>query len=958
MKTRIITFLLVLSGINYAQNGLLQVSGQIHDKQTRDALPGVVVNVKGTAVVTTTDANGKFVIKTPLKFPFTLEVTYTGYDKQEFVVESEKSDLRVQLNPQVLLINEVVVSASRTEESILRSPVAIDKLDIIAIRETPAPTFFDALENVKGVQMTTGSLTFKVPNTRGFNSPNNFRFTQLVDGIDMQSPTLGMALGNTIGPNELDIRSVEIIPGSSSALYGVNSINGLSNFFTKSPYTYKGVSVYQRTGVNHIDNKDHTLSFLSESAFRLANTFGKNDKWAYKVNTSYFQGVDWVSSNLTDQNPYNLTSSNSKFSQFSDAGANPAYDAWNKYGDESNNNNPISVTYQGKSQTFNVRRTGFEEKDLVNPTVKNIKFDGALHYKINEKTEISYKYRYGLMDGVFQRGNKIQLHNATLQNHALELKGEGFVIKAYTSIENTGQSYNLKPLADNLDLTFKTNKDWSAAYKNTLQTAINNGADIVTAHQQARANADEGRYTPGSPEFIDAKNTITAINNWDHASLIKDAPLTGGAALIQTSKLYHADVQYDLSKYTSKIVDVLVGTDARVNQVIPDGNNFVDFSKPIAERNTAGGSNVYYSKFGGFAQATKRLLNDNLKVVGSIRYDKNLDFQGKFNPRVALVYTFLKKHNVRVSYQDGYRFPALFEALSFVNNGGVRRVGGLEKVNAGLGYLENSYTKVSIDDFSSAVNTDIAAGLSKNNAILKNKDKLVIADLPVLQPEHIKAIDIGYKSVLFNNKVVVDVDGYYNIEKGFLGQVEVAVPSTGVVGSDSSAFDAYTKARNTRYRVFTNARNTCYSYGAAVRVSYNFFRSFSLSGNLNYNDLKSLEKNDIFITGFNTPKWSANVQFGNRELLGNFGFNIVWKWQEAYKWESPLATGVVPQFHTFDAQVSYKLPKQNVSLKLGGTNILNKRYFQYAAGPTIGALYYLSLTYDLKFANQDKTNAN
>ncbi len=954
MKTTlsVLVFLYALSFS--AQNNLLQITGEIRDKQTNEAVVGAIVQVKGNSTATTTNAEGKFVLKTALKFPFTILVSVIGYDNREFLVENESSKINLQLNPQVLLINEVVVSASKTEESILKSPVAIDKLDIMTIRETPAPTFFDALENVKGVQMTTGSLTFKVPNTRGFNSPNNFRFTQLVDGVDIQSPTLGMALGNTIGPNELDIRSVEIIPGSSSALYGVNSINGLSNSFTKSPYLFKGVSVYQRTGINHVDNIDHGQSLLSETAFRIANTFGYKSRFAYKLNASYFQGVDWVSSNKTDQNQYDLTSSNPKFPDFaSGSTTNPAYDGWNVYGNESNNNVPVTINYQGKTQIFNVRRTGWNEKDLVYPIVKNIKLDGALHYKINEKTEISYKYRYGQMDGVFQRGNKIQLNNATLQNHSIELKGQAITFRAYTSIENTGNSYNLKPLADNLDLTFKDNKSWGNDYKTTLQNAVNAGTDLVTAQQLARAKADAGRYQPGSDAFNDAKKTIIGINNWDHASLIKDAPLTGGAALWQKSRLYHSDFQYDLSKYTSKIVDVLIGADARLNDVTPDGNNFVDFSKPLAERATPGGKDVYYVKVGGFVQATKKLLNNNLKLIGSLRYDKNFDFQGKFNPRVAIVYTFMKQHNVRFSYQDGYRFPALFEALSFVNNGGVRRVGGLAKVNDGLGFLENSYTKTSMDNFSSAVNTDVAAGLSKNNAILKNKNLLTVANLPQMQPEHIQAFDAGYKSVLFNNTVVVDWDFYYNIEKGFLGQVEVGVPTTSVVGTDTSAFDAYNKTRNTRYRVFTNATNTYFSYGSSLRISYNIYKTYSLSGNVNYNDLKTLHQNDIFITGFNTPKWSANVQFGNREVFKNFGFNVVWKWQQNYLWESALATGNVPSFNTFDAQVSYRLPKINTSLKLGGTNIINTRYFQYAAGPTIGALYYFSITYDLKFKNKE-----
>jgi iron complex outermembrane receptor protein len=80
----------------------------------------------------------------------------------------------------------------------------------------------------------------KVPNTRGFNSPNNFRFMQLADGVDMQSATLGVPLGNAIGPTELDIASIEITPGAAAALYGTNAINGLSNLFTKDPFKYAG----------------------------------------------------------------------------------------------------------------------------------------------------------------------------------------------------------------------------------------------------------------------------------------------------------------------------------------------------------------------------------------------------------------------------------------------------------------------------------------------------------------------------------------------------------------------------------------------------------------------------------------------------------------------------------------------------------------------------------------------
>ena len=203
----------------FSQTGtLIEISGQVTDQEKNLPLPDVSVQIKGTVAGTITNSTGNFVLRTKTRLPFTLVFTSVGFKPQELEVNSLGSNLQVALSTQTVLGNEVVVTASRVAESILKSPVAIEKLDIRTIRETPAPSFYDALENVKGVQMTTSSLTFKIPNTRGFNIPNNFRFMQLVDGVDMQAATLGVPLGNAIGPTELDIQSVEITPGAASAL--------------------------------------------------------------------------------------------------------------------------------------------------------------------------------------------------------------------------------------------------------------------------------------------------------------------------------------------------------------------------------------------------------------------------------------------------------------------------------------------------------------------------------------------------------------------------------------------------------------------------------------------------------------------------------------------------------------------------------------------------------------------
>ncbi|MEP6701004.1 MAG: energy transducer TonB, partial [Bacteroidota bacterium] len=161
----------------------------------------------------------------------------------------------------------------------------------------------------------------------------------------------------------------------------------------------------------------------------------------------------------------------------------------------------------------------------------------------------------------------------------------------------------------------------------------------------------------------------------------------------------------------------------------------------------------------------------------------------------------------------------------------------------------------------------------------------------------------------------------------------------------ASAGNAASKGQE-RYRVYTNAKNKYTTYGSSLGVTYNFYKSFTLSGNVNYNKIKGVSSPDLFITGFNTPDWTTNLSFGNRSVTRNIGFNIVWKWQNTFLWESPLVTGQINAINNLDAQVTFRVPKLTSTIKLGGTNIVNNRHLEYAGGPTIGALYYVAITVD------------
>ncbi|MBI3884024.1 MAG: energy transducer TonB, partial [Sphingobacteriales bacterium] len=259
----------------------------------------------------------------------------------------------------------------------------------------------------------------------------------------------------------------------------------------------------------------------------------------------------------------------------------------------------------------------------------------------------------------------------------------------------------------------------------------------------------------------------------------------------------------------------------------------------------------------------------------------------------------------------------------------------------------------------------VAAG-NTDAAALANRNLLKPSNLPDGKPEEINSFEFGYKSSLADNKVFVDFDVYANIYKGFLGQIQVYVPkgldinSANSLVRDSSVIAMLDRNRDAtpasggntaskgqdRYRVYTNATQTYVTYGSSLGVTYNFYKSFTISGNVSYNKINENKTADLFITGFNTPEWTTNLSFGNRAITKNFGFNIVYKWQDTYKWESPLVTGIVGAIHNIDAQVTYRVPAAKLSIKLGGTNLINYRHIEYAGGPTIGGLYYVALTFD------------
>lgn len=817
------------------------------------------------------------------------------------------------------VIGEVVVLASRMQESILRSPVSVQKLTNEQIRLSPSISFFDALENIQGIQLITPSMGFKVLNARGFANTTNVRFAQLVDGMDVQSPHIGGPIGSSLGPGDLDIDKIEILPGTAAALYGMNTVNGLANISTKDPFNFEGLSVQQKTALTHVADNYSSVKIFSETSIRWAKII--TPKFAFKLNGSFTKGTDWIANDHTDLNPNanlstNLTDPN-----------NPGSDPVNSYGNESADRKTISLG--GKS--YVVGRTGYDEKDVVNYGIKNIKGDGGLYYKLSANTTLSYVYHFAIIDNVYQRANRFRLQDYFLQQHGLNFHSKSIEAKLYLNNENTGKSYNLRSMAENIDRSFKPDNTWYGDYSKGFTAAIQSGETVAAAHSTARMFADNGRYLPGSNLFNEQLKKLQNINNWD-----------SGAALKVKASFIQADVQVNLTEdYLSMLkknikVDILVGFDSRRYIIVPDGNYFIN---PAATKQY---SNIIYSKTGGFISINKSLLNDKLKLGIIGRIDKNDYFSAKISPRFTAVYSPVYQHNFRISFQSGYRFPSIFEAYSNVNSGGVKRVGGLPIMSNGI--FENAWLQSSISSFQSAVLTDINKnGLSKTSAILKDKGLLKKNPYTYLKPEHVQSLEAGYKGLFLNGRMFVNAEIYFNRYNNFIAQANMNVPKTQI--TDSIPVALYDKNTQNQYRMWTNSKTIIYNYGFSTGLTYRFAKGYLAGGNVSFAKLKNTENEDGLEDGFNTPEWIANVSLSKQNILKNIDAAVVYKWQTSYYWASFLASGNVAAYSTLDAQLTYTAKPLHCTVKIGASNLLNHYYYSFLGGPAIGGMYYTTLTY-------------
>ncbi|MBK9934858.1 MAG: carboxypeptidase-like regulatory domain-containing protein [Cytophagaceae bacterium] len=704
-----------------------KVSGMISDARTKEPLVGVSVQIKGKIIGTITDLNGKFDFTTATPVPFQLVISSVGYKSQEYTLKSENAAINISLEEENIMGQELVVSASRMEESVMKSPVSVEKLDLRAIRETTAPNFYDALGNMKGVDLTTQGLLFKSINMRGFNSTGNVRTVQMIDGMDNQAPGLNFPVDNIVGMPELDVESVELVSGAASALYGPNALNGLVLMNSKSPFLYQGLSANIKSGIMSASNRAVQTTPFYDMSLRYAKAF--NNKVAFKVNLSYLGAKDWEA-NSTDNLNYVKGGANDRSAL--------DYDGLNVYGDEVQTNlgtvadalvkgGLLPANARGLVPNTIVSRTGYSESDLMDYNTKSFKVNAALHYRITEKIEAIGQINYGYGTTVYTGTGRYGLRNFNIMQGKLELRGDNFTLRGYTTQENSGQSFLAGLTAVDMLNEAKPHANWFGEYVGAFVQAksLNPNISEANAHATARAFADKNMPQPGSDQF----NTL--LDKYREMPISK-----GGSAFTDKTDMYHAEGFYNF-KNQIKFIDLIAGANVRQYRLKSDGTLFSD---------TKDGRDgvIPINEYGAFTQASKNLFGDHLKLIGSIRYDKNQNFDGQFTPRVSAISTF-GNHNIRASYQTGFRIPTTQNQYIDLTTPTGTLVGGMDEFNARYNLTAGIPRNVLADFQINGANSKYLDAAAKQK-LAANVGAFVTSNLSAIQSAVIAAVQAGVVS--------------------------------------------------------------------------------------------------------------------------------------------------------------------------------------------------------------------
>ena len=963
------------------------ISGTVRNSISKEGVPAVTIAIKGTSTGTYTDDKGAFSISTSAKLPLTLAFSSVGFESKEVEVSTASSALEIDLVSVSTLGQEVVVAANRTPQRIIDAPVTIERLSSSALRNAAVPNYYEALANLKGVDMHTASISFRTVTTRGFVASGNNRFNQLIDGMDNQAPGLNFSVGNIVGLTEPDVENMELLSGASSALYGSGGMNGTLLINSKNPFKYQGLSFNLKQGINHVDGMQRKAAPFYDWSMRWAKAF--NNKFAVKLTWQLMSAQDWQANDYDD---VARTSTNSKIIPGGNRTNDPNYDGVNVYGDETSANmyitslgvrgtletNPLSQIYATTASSGTTNSiTAFTNSTLGNnPTSTQVSSYFANLNAFLGSAGVQAITTQAQRDAYLAGMNAFVPINLGLNNNYITNQ----------NVSRTG--YNERDLVDYGAMNFKftaglhykitpgIEASWNTYWG--TGTTVYTGADryslrnfqmaqhkLEVRHKNwfvrgytTQENAGEayqatalGRlmqeaFKPSTswyPQYIatfseykravfNAGQTPSDFNAHATARAASDAgrPLPGSTAF-ENSKftIRSTPIGQGGAKFLDK--SDLWAAEGQLN--VSDAFDFSDVIEVMAGLQWK--QWVMNSQGTIFADTTGPIKIS--EKGGYIQLRKKLfdDF---------LTLTGAIRYDNQTNF-DGRWTPRVTAVMRVAKDNNIRlsfqtayrfpsNRDQYIDLNTGsvilVGALPEFVTRYGLNTGTYTAESVTAARAAFNPALLQ------ASTFGTVNPESVSSGEIGYKG-LIGKKLFVDLYGYYSRYQNFFAQVAVVKAAT--------PLDALNPFGSTNYSYIQNTPDAVNATGWGIGLEYQLSRGYVVGGNLFSDKLKDVPAG--FVSYFNAPAYRANLSLRNDNVWKNIGFNIISKWQDVNHYEGTFVAGTLPAFWTVDAQVSYRVPKGKSVIRVGGSNILNHYARTGYGSPYVGGLYYVSYGFNM-----------
>lgn len=973
------------------------ITGTVRNETSKETVPAVSIKVKGTNFGTYTNSDGEFSISVD-KLPVVLIFTSIGYLDQEVTVSDVSKPVEVSFKVNNQLGQEVVVAANRTPTRILQSPVTVERMNSNTLRNVAAPNYYEAIANLKGVDVHTASLTFRTVTTRGFVSSGNTRLNQLIDGMDNQAPGLNFSVGSVLGPSDLDVDNVEILSGASSALYGSGGMNGTVLINTKSPFKYQDLSYNIKQGIMHVDGKQRTPAPYYDWAFRYAKAF--NNKFAFKLAAQLVKGADWEAEDYRNKQQIGVLSK----VVGGNRGNDPNFNGINIYGDETSAGmNGFAYFVQDATRRSILAASGGLLDVINNPFIgANAYFGvpgsatqpgviGMNPYPTN--TQIS-----NWITAIATAGSLPPQAVAALQQMMPFYIGlnRGYFNNA--SISRTGYEeqllvdYNTINAKLTAGLHYKINERLEASFNTYFGTGttVYTGADRYSLRNLKMAQHKLEFRTPNwfvrgyttqenAGESYNATAVGAFLNEYYSPSSTWFPTYIGtfseGRRLNGVAGQFPSDIQLHAAARAAADVNRYIPGTARFDSAMrvikktpirKGGALFLDKSDLWAAE-----TQFNISELGHFSDKVEILAGANWKqwvmnsqgtifadtsslirineYGGFIQLKKSLlndvltlSASGRYDKQTNFKGRFTPRVTAVIKVaKDNYLRLSYQSAYRFPTNQNqyISLVTGSGVLMGCLPEFQDYYKLNSTQPGYTA-----ASVLAYRAGALSDSNRLVRATYKDVTPETVYSYEIGYKGVIGKN-LLIDAYAYYSRYNDFLVNAAI-VQSTAVPPSGTAyqygAYSPYT-SRNLSY--VQNSTDVVKSYGWGIGAEYRLFKGYELYGNVYSDMLKGVDAN--VVTFFNAPKYRFNVGLRNDNVCHGIGFNVVFKWQDNNYYEGTFVSGTLPYFGWWDAQVSYRPQGTKSTFRVGGTNLGNFYARTGFGSPSVGGLYYISYGYNL-----------